>query len=235
MNARQKILLTVFLSLTVVILILDNLCPGDKKISYVKFTTVFFLFMSAFFCRKRYREQVMLYIAVFFSMIGDFFLSICNVNILSMAGKAGVFGGMSFFLAYLALIAAFMKGHGAGKGGVLASAPVLALAVPVFLMIQPYIRQELYWGVVIFTFVLGFMAWAAICTMFRGYYSTGAARRLALAGYLIMASDSGVALAQFNPAFAGHFTPWLENIIWGTYVPAWTLVVVTIAGEDLLA
>ncbi|MFZ5652171.1 MAG: lysoplasmalogenase family protein [Bacillota bacterium] len=235
MNIRQRIILAVSLSLTAGILTLDNLFPGEKAVNYVKFTTVFFLFAVALFSFKQYREKVLLNIAVFFAMVGDFFLDILNVNMPSMYGRAAIYGAMAFFLAYLTLIAAFIKGRGAGRWGLLALAPVLAPAVPVFLMIRPHIWPQLYWGAVIFAFVLCFMAWAALCTMFRGYYSPGAARRLALAGYLILVSDSGVALAQFHPAFAGHFTPWLENIIWGTYIPAWTLVVVSIAGDDLLA
>lgn len=231
----QIFLLAVFLSLTAGILVLDNMFPGEKAVNYFKFTTAFLLFAAALFSPKQCREKWLLTAAVFFMMAGDFFLDILNVGVPSLYGRAAIYGAMAFFLAYLALTAAFLKGRGAGLGGLLALVPVLIPAVTVFSIIRPHIWPHLFWGVVIFAFTLCFMAWSAIGTLFRGHYGPGAARRLALAGCLIFVSDSGVALAQFHPAFAGHFTVWLENIIWGTYIPAWTLVVVTIAGDDLLA
>ncbi|MCL5057794.1 MAG: hypothetical protein M1130_07340 [Actinobacteria bacterium] len=56
-----------------------------------------------------------------------------------------------------------------------------------------------------------------------------------LAGLLILISDIGVANNVFNPAYSSIIVPWLQNIIWGTYIPAWTLMAVNIAENRLLA
>lgn len=225
MNKRWKAYPALVYLLTALIIMLDNLCPDARAVNLVKFFTMLWLFFVSLFCRKKYREQVILGIAVFLALLGVFFLNICNIFYTAMYGKAGVFGAMSFFLAYLVLLHAFMRGSRAGRGGIFAAVLVLSLALPVSLAVLPHVGQELIGGVALFALVLCFMAWSAICTIFRGHYSPGAARSLALAGYLILISDSGVALAQFHPAFAGHFTPWLQNIIWGTYIPAWALIV----------
>jgi len=47
--------------------------------------------------------------------------------------------------------------------------------------------------------------------------------------------DISVAHTLFNPAFVGQFIPWLKNIIWFSYVPAWTLIVYISTKEDILA
>jgi hypothetical protein len=43
-----------------------------------------------------------------------------------------------------------------------------------------------------------------------------------------------VANRLFNPAY-GEPVWWLQNLVWGTYIPAWTLIVLNIADERLLA
>jgi len=224
----QRLLLAIFLPLTAVILMLDNFFPGAGFMNLVKFFTIFSLFLASCLVKKRYPEQVLMNAAVFFALLGEFFLNGCDLLAPDLADWSGAYGALGFMLA-------FNRGAKGGRSGIVAALPVLIVCLPVLIILHPYIENQLIWESLLFYAVLCCMAWCSILTLFGGYFGPGASRRIALAGFLILISDSGVAMAIFHPSFAGHFTPWLENIIWGAYVPAWTLIVFTMAGDDLLA
>ena len=84
----------------------------------------------------------------------------------------------------------------------------------------------------VFAFTVAFMAWSALCTIHRGYYTRAVSMRFAIAGYLMFLSDMGVAITFFYPGMQGNI-PWLLNEVWVTYIPAWALILVTIAGNQL--
>lgn len=234
-NREQNLLIRVYLPLTFVIILTDHLFPGRVAVNYFKFVVVLTLFPAALLTGKWFREQVILTFAVFLMVVGDFFLNLCSA-IPDLAGDVRIFGVLSFILAYLSLLAVFVKGRKKpGPGKYLTLAPVLAVLLPAVAAIAPHVEGELLTGALIFTLVLGLLAWTAICTLFRGYYSAAASFRFALAGLLILISDIGVANNVFNPAYSSIIVPWLQNIIWGTYIPAWTLIAVNIAENRLLA
>jgi hypothetical protein len=54
-----------------------------------------------------------------------------------------------------------------------------------------------------------------------------------MAGFLMLLSDMGVAFVMFYPGMQSN-VPWLENEIWITYVPAWTLVFINLLEEKLV-
>lgn len=232
MNIKQKVLLSIFLPVTVLIVILDNVFPNAGMVNCFKFTTVCAIFLASSRIRKKYREQAILNAAVFFAVVGDFFLNLCS-TVPDLAAKVVPFGIMGFWAAYILLIFVFHKGYGAGWKELLAAVPVLGFFIPNLISLHPFVTGFMLWGALLFGFVLCFMAWTSIGAMFRGYYRPEVSCRMALSGYLMFISDMGVANSLFNPAFAGHFVPWLENIIWGTYVPAWTLIAVAIAEDRL--
>jgi len=235
MNFSQRLLLELFLPYTAVILILDNFFPGASTVYYFKFITIFSLFLASCLVKKRHPEQILMNAAVFFALLGEFFLNGCDLLAPDLADWSGAYGALGFMLAYGLLILAFYRGAKAYRSGIVAALPVLLVGLSVLVILHPYIEKQLIWETLSFYAVLCCMAWCSILTLFGGYFGPGASRRIALAGFLILISDSGVAMAIFHPSFAGHFTPWLENIIWGAYVPAWTLIVFTMAGDDLLA
>lgn len=232
MNRRQRILLSVFLTLTAAIVLLDNIFPGASMVNCFKFATIAAILLATLSFRKRYREQIILNVAVFFAVVGDFFLNLCSA-IPQLAAKAVPFGIAGFFLAYLLLIAVFHRKPGPGWKELLAAVPVLGVFIPNFMVLHSHVDGWLKWGAIVFSFILCFMSWTAIGTTFRGYYGLRSSCFMALAGYMMFVSDMGVANSLFNPAYAGQFVPWLENIIWGTFIPAWTLIAVVIAGEDM--
>lgn len=227
-------MLPVYLFLTVLIAILDNLLPGSAAVNYFKFTVICSFFPVALIVGKGYREQLIMTLAVFLMVVGDFFLNLCS-TIPALAGDVSIFGVLSFLMAYLALLAVLSRGRRLGWEKYLFAVPVLAVFLPAFFMIAPHLRGDLLAGVLLFGCVLCLMAWAAICTLFRGYYSRQVSLRFALAGYLILISDIGVANQMLHPAGSPIFIPLLKNIIWGTYIPAWALLVKNIGEDRLLA
>lgn len=232
MNNIQRALLAIYLPLTLLFLVLDNLYPGESFVSYIKFATIITLFLVAFCIKKKYKEQKLMTLAILFVTIGDFFLVYCR-NIKELSNIVVPFGMLGFMVAYLSLILAFQKNFKIGLGELLALVPVLGIFIPNCIVLYPYITGSIFYGVTIFSLVICYMTWTTISTLFRGYYNPIVSRYIALSGFLMLICDLGVANSLFNPAFAGKFIPWLKNIIWGAYVPAWTLIVFIIATEDL--
>lgn len=232
MNRIQKRLLYTFLPLTVIIVLLDNFYPGNLQINYIKYAVILALFLATLRIRKRCREQVFMNIAVFFIVVADFFLVFCD-TIPELSHKVVPWGMLGFLVAYSFLILAFSKNSKLGWRELLAAVPVLALFVPNYVLLLPHVSGIMFYGASFFSIVLCYMTWTAVCTIFWRYYTPAVARRIALAGYLILICDVGVSQAFFNPAFKNQFSPWLTNIIWAAYVPGWTLIVLTIAEEKL--
>ena len=232
MNPAQKVLLWVFLPITALIVLLDNLHPGVAGVNYFKFAVIASLFLSALALRNRYREQVKLTAAVFFAVAGDFFLNFCS-TLPKLADRVMPYGELAFLFAYLLIIGVFAKGFRIGPKELFAAVPVLGVFIPNLAVLSHHISRPHFLGALLFGLVLAFMAWVSACATFSGCYRPDVSRCMALAGLLIFISDTALAHSLFNPEFAGHFVPWLKNIIWGAYVPAWTLVVVIIAEDRL--
>ncbi|MCL6612973.1 MAG: lysoplasmalogenase [Peptococcaceae bacterium] len=232
MNGRQRVLLSVFLAITALTVLLDNLFPGARAVNYFKFFTILALFLSTLAAGKRCREQATLSWAVFFVVVGDFLINFCS-TLPEINYKVKIPGAAGFLAAYLLLIMAGKKNMRIGFGELLAAVPVLAVYIPALSTLRPHIPGPILPGVILFSLVLCLMAWVSACAMFSGYYRAAVSCRMALTGFLILISDITIANLAFNPAYAGQFVPWLKNIVWGTYIPAWTLVALNVAEDRL--
>ena len=78
MNRVQRIILMFYLPLTLLILLLDRLYPGENLVSYVKYSVVVSMFLWAAVLHKKYPEQGQLSLALFFTAAADFFLVYLN-------------------------------------------------------------------------------------------------------------------------------------------------------------
>lgn len=234
MNPTQKRLLALYFPLTIVILLLDNLYPAFTAVYHLKYGTIISLFLTAALIHKNYREQYVMAVAVFFAAVADFFL-VFSQTIPALAGRMTLYGMSGFLIAYILLITAFQKNFTLSGRNLLVIIPVLAVFLPVLLLLYPHINGLMFIFTIVFALVLCYMSWTALTTIYRGYFSPKAARFIALAGFLMLVCDMGVALNEFHPTYAGQFVPWLKNIIWGAYIPGWTLLVAAIGEEELLA
>lgn len=249
MNKLQRTLLAVYLLLTLLIIMLDRSFPDSLAIRIFKFGTVCSLLVSARLIPKDYWEQRILTLALWFAVGGDFFLGF-GPSIQLLGSLPVPLGMLSYALAYLLLSQVFAR-HALGKNSLtptpvpafrpsypkfelLTALGIMAVFIPVFLSLAPFFHGIMFSGALLFGLVLCCMAWKALSTLVKGYFNPRASRLIATAGVLIFASDLAVAFSLFHPEFSGSFIPWLENAIWGTFIPAWTLILLLIAEPDLL-
>lgn len=229
MNNSQRILLAVYLPLTVLILIFDNLYPASHMVRYLKFTTMLTLFSTVTVVKKNTREQKIMAWAYFFLIFADFFMVLLttfdtlNIYLESL-------GGIGFLIAYLFLIAALQKNFRLAKAEIIAAIPIAAVFLGVYFLLEPHLSLLFAVAIFIFELALCYMTWTAVCTLFRNYYNLKAACLIALAAILILICDMSVVLYVFFPLYPS-FLPWSENIIWGAYVPGWTLLAMVICDE----
>jgi hypothetical protein len=71
MNKKQRLLFAVYLPMTFIILILDNIYPGKDAVQYLKYATMITLFLFVSSMRKKYREQKTMALAFFFMVLAD--------------------------------------------------------------------------------------------------------------------------------------------------------------------
>ncbi|MDD4048616.1 MAG: lysoplasmalogenase family protein [Clostridia bacterium] len=154
MKNIRKYLFVIYLPITFLFLILDNFYPGESFVNYIKFATIITLFLVAFSIKKKYPEQKLMNLAIFFIIIGDFFLVYCG-TIPELSDKVVPFGMIRFILAYLSLIVAFQKNFKIAKGELLAL--VLVIFIPNFIKLYPHITGAIFYGATIFSFVLCYM------------------------------------------------------------------------------
>lgn len=232
MNNTQRILLAIYLPITVLVLIFDHLYPGEDMVQYLKYTTMITLFLSVIILKKKFHEQKIMAAAFFFLVIADFFL-VFSTTLDNPKINLAPFGIGGFLFAYLCLIVAYQKNFKVGLAEIIAAISVLITFLYVFVSLLPYVHGPMLIGTLIFGIVLCYMTWSAICTVFRNYYYPKAALLIALSGILMFICDMGVAFSLFHPLYSGDPVPWLKNIIWGAYIPGWTLLAVIISEENL--
>lgn len=102
MNRTQKILVAVYLPLTLLILKLD---PTPQKlfiVQSIRYVTILALFLSVTIIKNKYPEQKMMTPAFFFMAFGDFFL-VFIFAITQIKADLSWMGIVSFLIGYLFL------------------------------------------------------------------------------------------------------------------------------------
>jgi len=233
MNNMQRSLLAIYLPITVLILIFDNIYPTEDMVQYLKYTIMITLFLSSISIEKRFREQKIMVLALFFLVIADYFLVFSttlnnfNIDLLS-------FGVVGFLFSYLCLIVAYHKNFKIGNEEIMSGILIVIIFAYVFISLHPYVKGFMLIGVPIFGIVLCYMTWTGICTLFRNYFNLKVSRVIAISSILMFICDIGVAFSVFHPVYSKISVPWLQNIIWAAYIPGWTLLAVIISEKNLL-
>lgn len=214
------------------ILILDNIFPEEDLIQYLKYAVMITLSIFSFKVRKKYVEQKIMALSFLFLLIADFFFGISSIIGYSKV-ELSALGIGGFILAYLCLIYAYHKNFKIGKAEIITAIPITLIGLFVFFSLRTYILGPVLIETIIFGFMLCYMTWSAVCTIFRGYFQTKAAYLIAISGILMFICDIGVGFSIFHPSCSGLRVSWLKNIIWGTYIPGWTLLSVIISERNL--
>jgi len=233
MNNTQRIILAIYIPITLLIIILHNICEKENMVLYIKYTIMISLSLSAIVVNKKFREQKFMALSFFFLVVADFFLVfVCTIDNLKI--DFTTFGAVGFLLAYLCLIVAYQKNFKVGKEESLTAIVILIIFIFIFISLKPYVKGLMLLGTLVFGGVLSYMTWTSICTIFRKYFSPKSAWLIAISGSLMFICDMGVAFARFNPFYSGRYNSWLQNIIWTTYIIGWALLAVIISEENLL-
>jgi hypothetical protein len=236
-NLVQRIIFAMVMVQLAAILVLQYvLVNNDAAFGIVKYAIITTIFVASLLLPKPSRVHWALWLAILLLFVGDFFLVFLWLVLLGVAGDSLVIkvGGMAGFLsAYVCLTWVYTRKFSFGARDLLSALPVLAVLVPILILLVPHVTGPFLIVALVFAFTVGFMAWNAICTIHRGYYRRSVSIKFAVAGYLMFLSDMGVALTFFYPGLQGNI-PWLLNEVWVTYVPGWTLILITIAENTLI-
>ncbi|MGI6712517.1 MAG: lysoplasmalogenase family protein [Bacillota bacterium] len=227
MNNTQRILLVVYLPLTVLILIFQMLYQKGDPALYLMFAVRVTMFLSVVVMLKRIKEQILIMLAFLFTIVSDYYFVYARTLDQPIANRE-LYGMLGFIAAYLCLIAAFNKNFKIGKAELITLFPFVGIYTCVFLSLQQYAKGFMYPAAIITGIILCFAGMTMVSTLFRGYFSKKLAWMIALAGCMMFISDMFVAYSIFHPDFK-EFILWKENLIWGTYVPAWTFLMIVVA------
>lgn len=231
MKNSQRILLSVYLPLTVLILLFRMLYQNGAPALYLMFAVRVTMYLSVVVMLKRYKEQKLIVLAFLFTVISDYYFVYAKTLAQSI-NNSEFYGMLGFIVAYLCLIAAFNRNFKIGKAELITSIPFVGIFTYVFLSLQQYAKGFMYPAAIITGIVLCFAGITMVSTMYRGYFSKKSAWLIALAGCLMFISDMFVAYSIFHPDFK-EFILWKENLIWGTYVPAWTFLMMVVAEDQI--
>jgi hypothetical protein len=232
MNDVQKILLAVYIPLTVLVIIFENFCFETDIINYLKYTIIITLFLAVISVKKKFPEQRIMARSFYYVVMADFFFVLYGTFHLKL--DLSFIGGLGFFLAYLVLIKAYGKNFRINKISVPVAIPIAVIYAFILAAIYPYVNIFIFFGVLVFGIVIGLMTLRAICTIFMKYYNPKIAIIIAISAILMFICDAGEIVATFNPAYAPTAAPWLQNIIWASYIPGWALLAVVINEKKLL-
>ncbi|WP_010236444.1 lysoplasmalogenase family protein [Clostridium arbusti] len=233
MNNTQRVLLSIYLPITFLILVLDNVFPGVGIVWYLKYTIIITLFLSALNIRKKFREQNIMTLSLFFVVAADFFL-VYSLTLKNLKINLIPFGIIGFLLAYLCLIVAYQKNFRVGKKEFITAVFIIVIFLLVSLHLIPHIKGVMLIETLIFWFVLCYMTWTSICTIFRKYYNAKIARLIALSSILMFICDIGVAYGLFYPVYSEFLITLVKNIVWAAYIMGWTFLTIIISEENLL-
>lgn len=226
----HRILIFIYLPLTVILLLADHLFPGLPFIRWCKLLMFASLLGIAVPMKKKYPEQKEMFFCLFMVVWGDVFFFAYLIN---QKGFAALLGALCFLAAYLGLLDVFLKKPRFDIRELFLLLPLLAVLLYALQHIRLFLATPLSYGVGIFAIILVLMSWRSSCTVFEGYYSLKASLMMAAAGHLILISDLTVGAAVFYPELAGAFNPYVTNTIWGTLLLAWFLINMLIAEDNL--
>ena len=233
MNRIQKNVVLISFILTLLVVIFDNIFPGLILIRFIKLFVIVYLFLRALSIPKKHPEQSLFNLALFFTAAGDLIFVVAQTRPM-LFSLVSPLGAAFFAVAYIILLKVFAKN---GKMSIKQLAVLLLVVIinlPLFCKHFLRVPPPLVYALFLFGLILCAMTWRAVCTVFDGYYTLHSAVMMAIAGSLIFLSDTFVGIAVYEPSFFGLFVPWLENIIWGSFILAWTIIVVLTAEDDLI-
>lgn len=215
MDKTQKILLVIYLPLTFLIILYDNIFPQENMVNYLRYFIIGTLMLVALISRKEYpehSEKKWIARSLIFVFIADFFLVFSN-TIKSIDSDLGFIGLLGFMLAYVCLIKAYKTKSKNRKKDLVFSIPVIIGFIWTIMVLKPYLEGVIFVGSLIFAIIIYYMLWTSICTLNREYYSKKASYLIAVSSILMVVCDTGVAFSMFHPKYSMVYFPLLKNMV----------------------
>jgi hypothetical protein len=231
-NNTQRFLMITYTTLTLLILIFTTIYSLESPAQYLRFGVRVAMLLTVLIINKNYREQKLLVLAFLCTVISDYFFVLLRVSDPSFVNREA-YGMLGFILAYIFLIAAFQRNFSLGKKEIIVLIPFVITFGFVLSVLSKYAVGFMFWAAIFLGIVLCYTGMTMVSSIFRGYFSRGSAWRIAIAGCVLFFSDMVVAFSIFHPEFR-EFLLWKENLIWGTYMLGWTLVLSVALEERLL-
>ncbi|SCZ79838.1 lysoplasmalogenase family protein [Acidaminobacter hydrogenoformans] len=231
MNNSNRMVLATYLSLTLLILIFTTLYALESPALYLKFGVRTAMLLTVLILRKKFWTQRLLILAFLCTILSDYFFVFLRATSPDLPNRE-LFGMVGFIAAYIFLIAAFQRRFSFGKREVLTLLPFVIVFGIFLSLLAQYAVGFMFVAAVILGIVLCYTGMTMVSTLYRGYFTKSDAWLIAISGCVLFFSDIVVAFSIFHPAFK-PFLLWKENIIWGTYMLGWTLLLI-IAGEEKL-
>jgi len=229
-NTKRTILAT-YLTLTLLILLFTTLYSLESPALYLKFGVRIAMLLTAVVVTKKFSEQWILIPAFLCTIVSDYFFVFLRATDPDLPNRE-LYGMIGFIAAYLFLIAAFQRNFRIGKKEVFTLIPFVIIFAAVLVLLLDYAVGFMFWAAIVLGIVLCFTGMTMVSTLYRGYFQKSAAWMIASAGSVLFLSDMVVAFSIFHPYFK-QFLLWKENLIWGTYMLGWILLLM-IAGEASL-
>lgn len=233
MKNSERILLVVYLTLTLVIILFDVIYQDGNPALYVSFAVRASMFITVLAIRKRYIEQKIIALAFLFTVISDYYFIFVNTFDRDIPNSQ-LFGMIGFIGAYLCLIVSFSRNFRIGKKELVTIAPFAIIFAFLFLSLKQYAEGLMYPAGVVLGIILCIFGMTMVATLYRGHFSRKSAWLIAIAGCMMFFSDLFVALALYHPDFK-VFLLWREIIVVATYVPSWTLLLLVASEDNLYA
>jgi len=231
-NNTQRFLIATYTSLTLMILLFTTLYSLESPAQYLRFGVRVAMLLTALVIQKNCREQKILALAFLCTVISDYFFVLLRVSDPDFVNRE-MYGMLGFILAYIFLIAAFQRNFRFGKKEIVILIPFVMIFGLVLSALAKYAVGLMFWAAIFLGIVLCYSGMTMVSSLFRGYFNKGAAWRIAIAGSVLFFSDMVVAFSIFHPEYK-EFLLWKENLIWGTYMIGWTLLLSVAADERLL-
>lgn len=231
-NNTQRFIIATYTSLTLMILLFTTLYSLESPAQYLRFGVRIAMLLTVFAIQKNHREQKILVLAFFCTVVSDYFFVLLRVSDPGFVNRE-MYGMLGFILAYIFLIAAFQRNFRFGKKEIKTLLPFVMIFGLVLSALAKYAVGFMFWAAIFLGIVLCYAGMTMVSSLFRGYFNRGAAWRIAIAGCVLFFSDMVVAFSIFHPDYR-EFLLWKENLIWGTYMIGWTLLLSVAAEERLL-
>lgn len=230
MNRTQRILAVTYGAVTILILLCHLIYTKNAPSLILTFTVRASMVALAFLLPTAFREKKRLRAAFFFTLVSDFFFIFVKLYNPDMPNRE-MYGMMGFILAYFFLTWTFSDRLRLGRRELLTFLPFITIFLILFMTLRQYASGFMYPVGIGIGLMLSITGMATVSTTFRGYFTKRAALFIAIAGAMMFFSDLFVAYSIYHPAWK-EFMLWKENMIWGTYVPAWTMLLLLMAEDQ---